>query len=158
MSPSRKPKRPQATHTPSGKKEPRTASGLNPEAFNQKKIAWGFEFLDQGGPWGLKAMNQDWQVEILPKLRMFESMTWQEILSASGAKKKGRGNHHHSVAVEKLSKDAQKRLKEIKLDDVESLFSLRLTGRKRLYVIRDGRVFKFIWYDREHEVYLSSPN
>ena len=103
-------------------------------------------------------MNEDWQVEILPKLRMFESMTWQEILSASGAKKKGRGNHHHSVAVEKLSKDAQKRLKEIKLDDVESLFSLRLTGRKRLYGIRDGRVFKFIWYDREHEVYLSSPN
>jgi len=37
-------------------------------------------------------------------------------------------------------------------DAVEDLFSLRLTGKKRLWGIRDRHVFKVFWWDPEHGV------
>ena len=156
MTPSKKSKHLRVAQSPVNRKEARTDPKQRPDKSNQEKIAWGFQLLDQGGCWGVKAMSQDWEMEILPKLRQFESMTWQEILSASGGKAKG--NNSHSVEVNKLSKDTRKRLEEINLDDVDSLFSLRLTGKKRLYGIRDGRVLKLIWYDRDHKIYPIFPS
>jgi len=156
MTPSRKSKHLRTRQGPLDRKEARTDPKQRPEQSNQEKIAWGFQLLDQGGSWGVKAMNQDWEIEILPKLRDFESMTWQEILSASGGRT--RGNNSHSITVNKLSEDAKKRLEEINLDDVDSLFSLRLTGKRRLYGIREGRVLKLIWYDPEHKICPVYPN
>ena len=84
-------------------------------------------------------------------------MTWQDILNESGGKKKGKGNHNHSVPIEKLSREVQKRLETIRQDEVGELFSLRLDAKKRLWGIRDGHVLKLLWYDPNHQVCPYSP-
>ena len=77
-------------------------------------------------------------------------MTWQEILDASGGRKKG--NNNHPVPIEKLIPPARKRLKELRLNDISHLFSLRLTSEIRIWGILDGFVLKLLWYDSGHQV------
>lgn len=37
-------------------------------------------------------------------------------------------------------------------DDLDQLFSLRLTVRKRVWGIKEGNIFWILWWDPEHEV------
>ena len=85
------------------------------------------------------------------QLGSFETMTWTEIYQAVGDKKSG--NKHHNVPVEACSQAAQKRLVELKADDLDQIFTLRLGNKHRLWGVKDGRVLRFIWDDRNHTVY-----
>ncbi len=77
-------------------------------------------------------------------------MTWFNIKSQSGGKAEGRGTNHHLLPIDKFTKDAQRRLGALKLDDADELFSLRLGNTLRLYGIKDGRVLRFVWHDPYH--------
>lgn len=82
--------------------------------------------------------------EVLQRLKSFESMTWAEIDGPTGG---------HGVETRRISRAARHRLTEIQQDDAEVLFSLRVTGRRRVWGILDEHVFKVLWWDPEHEVY-----
>ena len=134
---------------PKDEKKPRIAKGGFPSRQEYETVAWRFGIADLDGRWGWRtAAGRDWWEEILPKLQAFEKMTWQEIMRASGGRR--RGSNSHSVKVEKLSREAKHRLAELNQDDVSELFSLRLDSTKRIYGIRDGRVLKLLWYDPYH--------
>jgi hypothetical protein len=79
-------------------------------------------------------------------------MTWGEI-----EKKFGRSNtQNHEMPVKKICKTAQERLSEIKLDDIDCLYSIRVSAKERLWGIRKDRVLYIIWWDPEHTVYTVS--
>jgi hypothetical protein len=80
---------------------------------------------------------------LVEKLKSAESMTWQEHVSS------GRS---HNVETHKLCDGARRRLRDIELDDLEGLFSLRLTGKERIWGIRTGGVLRVMWWDPEHQV------
>ncbi len=80
-------------------------------------------------------------------------MTWGEVTSGSGGRTAG--TNSHAVPVQNLARKARKRLVEIKQDDLDELFSLRIGGRKRVFGIRDDPTFHILWYDPHHEVYPS---
>jgi hypothetical protein len=123
--------------------------GGDPSAFDGETIVWAFGVVDVEGPWGWRTgAARAWWREILPKLQNLETMTWADILRPAGGRT--HGNNNHPVAVEKLTKQAKDRLREINQDDVAELFSLRLDGTKRIYGIRDRRVLKLLWYDPFH--------
>ena len=63
-------------------------------------------------------------------------------------------NHHVSVSV--LSDRARKRLKDLNLEDMEELFSLRLSGKERIWGILTQGVLEVLWWDPAHEVCPSS--
>jgi hypothetical protein len=86
----------------------------------------------------------------LKQLGGFESMTWDEVLSASGGRGQKGGNNHHAIAYDGLTKQAKIRLAEIKMDDIEEVFSLRFSGKLRLYGIRSLRVCRLLWIDPWH--------
>lgn len=92
--------------------------------------------------------------DILQKLIAYEGMTWAEIQAASGGKKSGNGTNNHFENISEMSKEAQQRATELRLD-VDQLFSLRLTAKSRLYGILTDGIFRILWYDRNHEVYPS---
>ncbi len=117
------------------------------------KPSWQFHKCDKDHPdWGWDLLRADEFVDILTKqLCHFETMTWDEILKASGGR--NQGNNHHNIEIDKCCKDAQNRLMQLKLDDIDQLFSLRLTGKFRLWGIKEGQVLRFIWIDKEHTVY-----
>ena len=127
-----------------GSKGPRAAT--NPDDTNQETPVWSLLIFDHDGPWG-KNCCQDLVVlwdEIYTKLRQYEIMTWGQIYQDK--------KRNHDVAVGSLIKDARDRLTLLKLDDYETLFRFRLSGEQRVWGIRDGRVFKLLWWDPEHHI------
>ena len=122
---------------PAGR-EPRarveSAQGMNP--------SWAFSIIDFDGPWCCTRMDQETLLEVVQRLRNLESMTWGEI----------EGRHHHAVEVSSLAPEAQRRLADLQLDDVDELFSLRINGPSRVWGIRVHHVLKLLWWDPRHEV------
>jgi len=104
------------------------------------------DLMDLEGPW-------NWSID--PKqlkelfLKIFDSqkLTWQSL--------RERGSH--LVKTKNLCAEAQKRLMELQKGpledlDLEEIYSLRLTGKKRVWGIKDGNIFRLLWWDPEHEV------
>lgn len=141
-----KDKRPHSSKKATSDKE--AVINRNPQRYLSEKPVWQFNRCDKE-KWPVK--TPDFIYRIFDKLADYEKMTWQEIQSASGGKTHGTNSHFENVA--DLDKAAQKRLLELKLDDTDQLFSLRLTGKERLYGILENGVFAVLWYDRKHEVY-----
>lgn len=59
----------------------------------------------------------------------------------------------HFVDANKLSKEAQKRLKTLKMDDFGSLFSFRISGKQRLWCVKlEEGLMGVLWWDPEHKI------
>ncbi len=128
------------------KKGPRKGP-IDPENSNGQTPVWSITIFDVDGPWGRELCDRDGAIwnEIFPKLRAYESMTWSQITTNK--------KRDHSVSVGGISKAARDRLIELNLDDIESLFRFRLTGKIRVWGIREGRIFRLLWWDPEHEIW-----
>lgn len=120
-------------------------------SYLDKNPVWSFKKMDEHHErWSISNVS-DVYSSIISKLKSYEGMTWDEILKAAGGRTKGNNNHFESV--DSVSKSAQERWKELKLEEYDSLFSLRLTGTNRLIGILDDGIFYIIWFDKDHEVY-----
>jgi len=124
-------------------------AGADPESLDKQTIAWHFHALDrEHKDWGWDKLKAHQWKDILRHLISFEGMTWAALKQQAGGRR--RGTNHHSLDVVGFNKTAQDRLKHLKLDDYESLFSLRINNTLRLYGIRDGRVLRLLWHDPFH--------
>lgn len=118
---------------------PRSLPG-NPRA---RHPLWAFRIVDLGGPWCWTVLGGTLLGEVLARFRDYESMTWEQIDGPTGS---------HGVEPWKLSQQAQVRLAAIRQDDAGELFSLRITGRRRVWGILDEHVLRILWWDPEHQV------
>lgn len=92
--------------------------------------------------------NTERVTSILDSLMGFEGLKWQEIKLASGGKRSGTNNHF--IGKDELCKDAQEYMDQYQLDD--QIFSLRISGKERLFGQIDNGVFVIHWYDENHEI------
>jgi hypothetical protein len=121
-------------------KSPRGASLFNIPASLFK---WRTAIVDFEGPFHWADIDRTYLLRhIVARLHNFETMTWGEI--------EGRDNHF--VEAKDLCKDARARLGALDMDHVESLFSIHITGRQRLWGHREGAVLQVLWWDPEHAV------
>ena len=142
-------KRPRAAHRPSAAKQPRAK--FEPESTLAQTPCWQLGHLDLDGEWGWKHLDAPTLIdELHDKLRNFETMKWSEILSAAGGRRQG--TNSHAIPIDELCREAQQRLASLGYEDIDELFSLRLSGTCRLWGIREGRVLRVIWYDPEHQI------
>jgi hypothetical protein len=75
-------------------------------------------------------------------------MTWSEILV--------RGNkQNHLVRTASLCPEARARLAELRLDDIERLLALHLSGTERVWGIFTKGILTVLWWDPDHKVYPS---
>ena len=49
-------------------------------------------------------------------------------------------------------------MKELKLDDIDEIYSLRLEGKLRVFGLRELNCLRILWIDREHEICPSKLN
>jgi len=117
--------------------------GEDPQKYYQYHPSWAFASCDHDR-WAFSetSIGSIFWSEIFPKLRDLETRTWNEILL--GAKKQ-----NHSIPVEGLNSIAAKRLEELHIE-AESVISLRLQGKHRIYGYMVGAVFNILWYDPNH--------
>ena len=121
---------------PTWKTAPSVSKGVTIPAFSESSEkqtpAWQFHRRDRDHDvWGWdKLSHQEFCAIVHELLANFETMTWAEILRATGDKRMG--NLHHNVSVARCSKAAQQRLMELKADDLDEIFSLRINNMHRL--------------------------
>ena len=136
---SKKHLRPKRVHNPSFSRKPR--KGAEPESFQQKNVRFSANRMDCAGDWGWHQFeNKDLQ-EFLTKLLGFQEYNIAQ-LGQQGS---------HSVEVNLLTKEAKNRLEEISVEE-DSLFSLRLTGIKRIWCILNLNTLALLWWDPKHQV------
>ena len=114
-----------------------------PDAYYSKTPRWAFGSCDKR-KWSFTvdgAGTAFWD-EILPHFQAWENMTWQEILVSHK-------QSNHSINVKDLNKEARDRLIDLKIG-TDSIISLRLSGKHRLYGIITDATFCIIWYDTDH--------
>ncbi|RKZ48063.1 MAG: hypothetical protein DRR16_22345 [Candidatus Parabeggiatoa sp. nov. 3] len=122
------------------------ASQIEHPNSDKEKLSWQIRTLDLDGPWGWGELDAEALIYIHGKLAQFECMTWAEI--------KHPNTGCHPIKITALCSEAQKRLTEIKVIEFEEeLFSLRLSGKERIWGIRERHIFKILWWDPRHEVY-----
>ena len=114
-------------------------------SYNQHVLSWHVSLMETVDPFGWHAVDRDKAVQILQKLGNFETQTWNNLII------EGKKNNH-SVLIEDLCKAARDRLTQLNQDDIEALVSLHLSGKERIWGIRDKYIFKILWWDPDHQV------
>lgn len=135
-------KQPFHKEIPPGKKYPR---GAEKAEQVPDLISWHIRTVDKEGSWGWEQVTRLTFDDILTKMSNFETMKWSEILN----------RNNHAIPISDICSEARKRLKTLKQDDVDELISLRLTGKNRVWGIRDQNILKILWWDPNHTVCLS---
>jgi hypothetical protein len=128
-------------------------AGGDPDNYLKQSPVWRFADFDWDGPWGeiaCQARIVSIRSHLEEHLASFETMTWGEILRASGGKAVGKGTNHHEIPRDKFKGSAKKRL-EAKKVFAEKIMSLRLDAGTRLYGIRDGNCLRILWFDPDHK-------
>jgi hypothetical protein len=108
-------------------------------------MSWRFSKADLGGPYHCCNFSHDDYKLIWDRLRAFEGMNIDAFK---------RDGSLHDITPDKLSPDAQNRLNELQLDDVDTVYSFHIKGKCRLWCIRHLNIFCILWWDREHKAYL----
>ncbi len=141
----RKTKQPRISKEPNPKKRPAIENW--PLSNDSGQVFWSFSLIDCDGRWGFNSIcKNEFHHLITSEFKSKEGISWSALKSNGGS---------HSVEKSKLIKAAQDRLADIHLDDIDELFSMRFTNKKRMWGIREGNVFKLLWWDPEHEIYPS---
>lgn len=140
MSKSKSKKHPRAENLPLTKKLPR-AEAISFSDSN--KPLFKTDRMDLEGRWNWNGLDTNDLKDLLEKLFNMQKMSWQELL-AQGS---------HLAKVEKLIPEAQQRLEELLQDDLDELYSLHLTAKRRIWGIKDANILWLLWWDPLHEVY-----
>jgi hypothetical protein len=114
------------------------------ESVSETRPVWRIGLMDMDGPWGWGTLDAEQVRQILERLRCFETMKWREIENTPSC---------GSMELNTMCADAKERLTEIRRDDIDSLFKLRVTKSARVWGVRSGSVFEVLWWDPEHSVY-----
>jgi len=138
---SSKKKHPSQKVNPQNQQTPRGISKA--QKTEEANLVWNMEIIDCDGPWCWKDIDpRTWWNYLCPAKRDFSTMKWSEIL----------GDRHHRVFVSDIIRKAQDRLVEIEQSDIDQLYSLAISGDKRIWGIRDRHIFKVLWWDPKHEI------
>jgi hypothetical protein len=99
----------------------------------------------------LKIVHQNffWNY-LFPLLQQIESKKWFELEKETHGRY-GKSKHHW-VDVKDIIKPARSRLTELKMDDHDQIYSLRLTGTQRIWGIRQQSYFRLLWFDFDHKI------
>lgn len=114
-----------------------------------------FRYADRNSKneWAFNPVPEDAQ-EIMEFVCEMAQLSWREI-EAMQTGTRERHKKHHSYSITKIDSKAQADLRKRKLDEIfdDEIFRFRLSGEKRLYGFRKGRVFHVVWWDQDHQVY-----
>ena len=146
---SRKREKPKTRKPPKDEDTVRIAA--DPESYLKQRPVWGFRDFDWDGPWGQQCCTShvsNLRSHIEQHLASFETMTWGEILQASGGRKAG--NNNHPIPRDNFKRDAQARLEEKNIL-ADELFSLRLDAGTRVYGVREMNCLRIVFFDPHHK-------
>lgn len=137
---------------PKAKKQPIVQEHLN---LYEMTPTWSLVKCDFEHPnWGLtQNSNLVYLGRLLKRFKEWERSNWKDILTVTAGRKSN--TQSHPMPVSSLIKEAGERLCELHLDEYDTLYSLTVTGRQRVWgiMIEETGTFQVLWYDSEHAIY-----
>lgn len=111
-------------------------------------LVWSFDKIDKNGDFRFVCGRSDMDHrDLLYYIIQYSARKWGKIKLDTHDDGKSK---HHFLNYDSLCSKAQDRIKFMNIDD-DAIYSLALTNRLRVIGLRDGRVFRAIWYDPNHE-------
>ena len=138
----------------SGERIPKASESIlgnfQPKAVEQArsmslKAAWRVNKIQMADPYGWHDMDSQTLGYIRGKLSAFESMTWNEIFTV--AKKQ-----NHSISVESLKCRDAKRWMQENMPDQTELWTLRLSGKERIWGVFAEGAYLIVFWDPNHKI------
>ena len=108
----------------------------------ESRAAWRLSGADQGGPFSWANIPDAQRSGVWARMAEFEKMTPDQL----------RRTGSHRVAQSRMAKEAKERLRRIEMDDLEELWSFRVTGRQRFWRAKRENVYSLLWWDPDHRV------
>lgn len=120
------------------------------DSYYGQTPVWSFSRCDfDHEKWGI-CNHTDCVNDLLRRLNSFERSTWGDIFMDTAGRRSNTKNH--AIETSRIIKEAQQRLSDINLDDFDTLHSLTITGKQRLWGVMVSGVFCVVWLDRAHEI------
>ena len=123
----------------------------DPESYFRQNPIWSFSLCDfEHEKWGI-CKDIHCVNKVLKKLKAYQQQTWNDILTD----KSGRNGNtkNHGIPFSLICRDAQKRASYFKLDQYDTIHSLTIDGKHRLWGILEENIFHIVWSDPQHEIY-----
>lgn len=140
MADSKKRKKVRQREIPSGKS---VVQREQPGKIYQERPAWRFVNSDtKMWEFTQERLKDVWWSEILPYLKSNENRRWSEIFVEAN-------KQNHSLKPKNLNLCAIKRLEELRIEQ-DAIYSLRVTGKHRIYGYFSDKVFNILWFDDDH--------
>lgn len=122
--------------------------------FDTKLFKWSFKSYYKEHKCWCELEGNDVITDIIHKLEDYSTQTWSAVKSASGGKGDGNGTNNHFILANKLPKEYKEQyIASGYMRDFEQVFSLRLTGKKRLIGYVLSGTFYPLWYDKDHLIF-----
>lgn len=122
--------------------------------FDTELFKWSFKSCYNEHECWCGLDGNDVITNIIHKLEDYSTQTWSAVKSASGGKREGNGSNNHYIPANTLPKDYKKQyIASGYMRDFEQVFSLRLTGKKRLIGYVSMGIFYPLWYDNDHLIF-----
>ncbi len=139
-------KKPRTQKLPQPHKVPRALE--QPEKLGSLVFRWKVneryvDYDHEEWGWGRLSCKQFFKI-LIERLHEYEQMTWDALSRRSSC---------HSMPVETIEQDAQKRLYEVCGNEVDSLYQVDINPKCRIWGYRDRQIFYLIWHDPNHTVY-----
>lgn len=139
-------KRPLAAAPVAPSKKP--AAVRDPNIIKNQPISWGFGWLDWEGEHGWRTFDVKLTEKLHDELTKFEGRTFFELEKANQIK---------DIPVEHLRRGPKKRLKDLRLEEVEVLWELRMPKKWRAWGLVEKAIFYFLWWDEKETVCNPPP-
>jgi len=118
-------------------------------AYLDQRVCWHVGTLDLKHPkdWTKRASAID-LLEVIDKLKVWEGKTWRQI-------EEDCEQNHDWENYDQWENGSQRRLEELELDDRSGWYQVETAKMGRLFGFRDGNIMSVVWWDRDHEVYIT---
>ena len=128
---------------PQPQKQAKTSYYKN--SSENQSISWRYSQADQNGRWAWSNLDDQKYKKVQEKLHKFEQYSMTQLI----------GTGSHVISCDRIISEAKKRLEDIQKDDVDELYSFRISAKERIWCIRDGHIMNILWWDPKHEIYPS---
>jgi hypothetical protein len=126
----------------------RPAASTDPNVLKHKPLSWGLKRLDLDCEWSWRDLDGQHIDTVHDELVSLEGRTLDELLRERKVK---------DIPINHLRSKPSARLKQLKLEEAEVLWELRLPNKWRAWGLVEGAVFYFLWWDEDEEVCHAPP-
>lgn len=131
-------KKPLKSNYPDTGKIPRRM--INPESMLYPEFKT--DKMQKTGEFGFSNLDGEDIELLLRKIFSFQKTKWSEIVYAGS----------HPISIEKLSPIAKKELIKSGNEDIDGIYSFKISSIIRLWGIKDRNIIWILWWDPKHQV------